>query len=90
LDARFRPVAAVWTRQPVTGEEDIKGNAVPNPRAIQVDDGWRLARRALRAGSCSRGGCGQLTRKALPSKRESLLERRPSLPAIRTDFEDDR
>jgi hypothetical protein len=42
LDARFRPVAAIWARQPLTGDEDMHGNPTPDPRAIQVDGGWRL------------------------------------------------
>jgi DNA invertase Pin-like site-specific DNA recombinase len=46
LDAGFRPLAAVWTREPVTGEEDIDGNPVPDPRAVRVADGWRLPFRA--------------------------------------------
>lgn len=46
LDASFRPSAAVWARQPVTGEEDDYGNLAPDPRAVQVQGGWRLPFRA--------------------------------------------
>lgn len=48
LDARFRPVAAVWTRQPVRGVEDDEGNPTPDRRAVQVEGGWRLTASELR------------------------------------------